>query len=91
MVVTAVCLTRDMAGDPPLPNGGCDRETVDIMNFVRRNEFLDYQRFGAPPVKGQAMLITKDRKSCTRVNASTASGRCGCRSETSRLCIVHTR
>lgn len=66
--------------------GGCDREKVDVMDYVRRDEFLDSRRFGATPVEGQALRINVDEKSPTSVwrveDADVGAGQADCASYT---------
>lgn len=65
MIVTTVCLARDLAWNGPLLTAGCDKEKVDVMDYVCRYELLDSFHFRALPVEGQAMRTTLDGKTRT--------------------------
>lgn len=63
MVFTIIRCVQDVTRERLLPRKDCDWESVELIDFVRRDEFVDSRRFGALLVESQAMRITVDGKS----------------------------
>lgn len=62
LIVSIVCLSRDVARMRPLSTGGCDWEHFDAVDYVRRDGSLDSRLISAFSVKGKAMCITLNGK-----------------------------
>lgn len=61
-----IVATAVLAGDAVQmrlpPTSGCDQDNVDVMDYMRHDEYPDSRRFGTLSVEGQAMSVTVDCK-----------------------------